>query len=560
MPIPPPPAPADESRPADAAPAPRKRLSRRASLIGTVIALLVAAGLAWLAWDLTRPEQTASAGRAGAPGGGRGGPGGAGGGRGATTVGFAVAQAMDIPVNLDALGTVTPQATVRVRPQVSGVLTQVLFKEGQTVKAGQLLATIDPRSFENALQQAIGQRMKDEAQLAAARVTLARYETLLKQDSIARQDVDTQRATVNQLEATIVADKAAEATARLNVSWTRITSPIDGRVGLRNVDLGNQVSTSDTNGIAVITKMTPIDVQFAIPQDNAAWLQHNGGGFMEVRAYDRTKTTLLDTGVFASLDNQIDTTTGTVRAKARFNNARLQLFPSQFVNVQLQVRTIQNAVVVPVAAVRQSGSGEFVFVLQQDHTVKQRPVVRGQQVDDRVQIVSGLQLGERVITEGADRLRDGARVMLPGDSPQAGGPGGGGGRRRNAGAPGGAAPGAQPAASEPFTGASAAQRAPATSPFAGASAVQPQPAGSRTWARGEPPQPVSPAQAAASSAMGAPPQPAAGEGGPWANLSPEERAKRREEFSKLSPEERAKRREDYQKRRAAAGGGSSGQQ
>jgi membrane fusion protein, multidrug efflux system len=264
--------------------------------------------------------------------------------------------------------------------------------------------------------------------------------------------------------------------------------------------------------------------------------------------------------VFASLDNQIDTTTGTVRAKARFNNARLQLFPSQFVNVQLQVRTIQNAVVVPVAAVRQSGSGEFVFVLQQDHTVKQRPVVRGQQVDDRVQIVSGLQLGERVITEGADRLRDGARVMLPGDSPQAGGPGGGGGRRRNAGAPGGAAPGAQPAASEPFTGASAAQRAPATSPFAGASAVQPQPAGSRTWARGEPPQPVSPAQAAASSAMGAPPQPAAGEGGPWANLSPEERAKRREEFSKLSPEERAKRREDYQKRRAAAGGGSSGQQ
>jgi membrane fusion protein, multidrug efflux system len=558
MPIPPPPAPADDSRPAGTAPAPRKRLSRRASLIGTVIALLVAAGLAWLAWDLTRPEQTASAGRAGAPGGGRGGP---GGGRGATTVGFAVAQAMDIPVNLDALGTVTPQATVRVRPQVSGVLTQVLFKEGQTVKAGQLLATIDPRSFENALQQAVGQRMKDEAQLAAARVTLTRYETLLKQDSIARQDVDTQRATVHQLEATVVSDKAAEATARLNVSWTRITSPIDGRVGLRNVDLGNQVSTSDTNGIAVITKMTPIDVQFAIPQDNAAWLQHNGGGFMEVRAYDRTKTTLLDTGVFASLDNQIDTTTGTVRAKARFNNARLQLFPSQFVNVQLQVRTIQNAVTVPVAAVRQSGSGEFVFVLQQDHTVKQRPVVRGQQVDDRVQIVSGLQLGERVITEGADRLRDGARVTLPGDSPQGGGPGGGGGRRRNAGAPGGAASGVQPAASEPFTGASAAQRAPATSPFAGAPAVQqPQPAGSRTWPRGEPAQPVSPAQAAASSAMGAPPQAATGEGGPWANLSPEERAQRREEFSKLSPEERAKRREDYQKRRAAAGGGSSGQQ
>ncbi|MBK6006377.1 efflux RND transporter periplasmic adaptor subunit [Ramlibacter ginsenosidimutans] len=560
MPIPPPQSPADESRPADAAPAPRKRLSRRASLIGTVIALLVAAGLAWLAWDLTRPATMASAGRAGGAGGrgGAGGPGGPGGGRGATTVGVAVAQAMDIPVNLDALGTVTPQATVRVRPQVSGVLTQVLFKEGQSVKAGQLLATIDPRPFENALQQATGQRMKDEAQLAAARVTLARYETLLKQDSIARQDVDTQAATVHQLEATIVSDKAAEGTARLNLSWTRITSPIDGRVGLRTVDLGNQVSTSDANGIAVITKMTPIDVQFAIPQDNAAWLQHNGGGFMEVRAYDRTKTTLLDSGVFASLDNQIDTTTGTVRAKARFNNARLQLFPSQFVNVQLQVRTIQNAVVVPVAAVRQSGSGEFVFVLQQDHTVKQRPVVRGQQVDDRVQIVSGLQVGERVITEGADRLRDGARVTLPGESPQGGGPGGNGGRRRNAGGADGAAPGVQPAASAPFTGASAAQRGPATSPFAGTPAVPPQPEGSRTWARGEPTQPVSPAQAAASSAMGAPA--ASGDAGPGAHLSPEERAQRRAEFSKLSPEERAKRREEYQKRRAAAGDGSANPQ
>ena len=526
MPTPPPSAPAEPpeyfEQPQAPTP-PRRKLSRRASIIGTVIALLVAAGLAWLAWDLTRPEQTASARGPGAAGrGGFGGGGGPGGGRGAVTVGFATAEAADIPVNLDALGTVVPQATVRVRPQVSGVLTQVLFKEGQGVKRGQLLATIDPRPFEMALQQAVGQRMRDEAQLAAARVTLQRFETLLKQDSIARQEVDTQRATVRQLEATVVSDKAAEGTARLNVAYTRITSPIEGRVGLRNVDVGNQVSTSDTNGIAVITKMTPIDVQFAIPQDNAAWLQHNGGGFMEVRAFDRTKTTLLDTGVFASLDNQIDTTTGTVKAKARFNNARLQLFPSQFVNVQLQVRTIQNAVVVPVTAVRQSGSGEFVFVLQQDRTVKQRPVVRGQQVGDRVQIVSGLQIGERVITEGADRLRDGSRVILPGDAPVGGGQGGG--RRRNAGAPSGAASGTQPAASEPFTGASAA-RGPATTPFAGASA-----------------------------AMGAASESGAGEGGPRANLSPEERARRREEFMKLTPEEQAKRREEFRKRRAAAEG------
>lgn len=515
------------------APPPRRKLSRKATLVGTVIALLVAAGLAWLAWDLTRPEQLA-AGKAGAagggggrPGAGPGGPGGPGGGRGATTVGFAVAEAADIPVNLEALGTVTPQATVRVRPQVSGVLTQVLFREGQTVKRGQLLATIDPRPFEMALQQAVGARMRDEAQLAAARVTLERFETLLKQDSIARQEVDTQRATVRQLEATVVSDKATEGTARLNLSYTRITAPIEGRVGLRNVDVGNQVGTSDTNGIAIITKMTPIDVEFAVPQDHAAWLQHNGGGFMEVRAFDRTRTTLLDTGVFASVDNQIDTTTGTVRAKARFNNARLQLFPSQFVNVQLQVRTINNAVVVPVTAVRQSGSGEYVFVLQQDRTVKQRPVVRGQALGERVQIVSGLQIGERVITEGADRLRDGARVTLPGDAPPAGGQGGN--RRRNAAsAPGGAASAAQPAASEPFTGASAAQR-PATSPFAGA----PAPGASGMGAAGE-------------------------GGGRWPNLSPEERAARAAEFQKLTPEEREQRRQQRRQQREAAAGAGAG--
>lgn len=524
MPTPPPSQPVVPTTPPTA---PRRKLSRRASLIGTVLALVVAAGLAWLAWDLTRPEQAASAQRAGAGGrmgaGGPGGPGGPG-GRGGVTVGFAVAEAADIPVNLDALGTVVPQATVRVRPQVNGVLTQVLFKEGQAVKRGQLLATIDPRPFEMALQQAVGQRMRDEAQLAAARVTLERFETLLKQDSIARQEVDTQRATVRQLEATVVSDKAAEGTARLNLSYTRITAPIEGRVGLRNVDVGNQVSNSDTNGIAVITKMTPIDVEFAIPQDHAAWLQHNAGAFMEVRAFDRTRVTLLDTGVFASLDNQIDTTTGTVRAKARFNNARLQLFPSQFVNVQLQVRTIRNAVVVPVAAVRQSGSGEFVFVLQQDRTVKQRQVVRGQPLNERVQIVSGLQVGERVITEGADRLRDGARVVLPGDTPSAGGPGAG--RRRGAAsAPGAAASGAQPAASEPFTGASAAQR-PATNPFAGAPAP------------------------GASAAMGAA---ANGASGPRPNLGPEERAARAAEWEKLTPEEREARRQQRRQQREGAG-------
>lgn len=434
----------------------RKPLGRRGTLIGSVIAVVFALGLAWLAWDLTRPEPNSTA-RGPAGAGGPGGPGGPGGAR-AVTVGFATAESADIPVHLQALGTVVPQATVRVRPQVSGVLQRLLYQEGQNVRAGQQLAQIDPRPFEMALQQAVGQRMRNEAQLAAARVTLARFETLLRQDSIARQEVDTQRATVQQLEAQVVSDKASEGTARLNLAYTRIVSPISGRAGLRTVDVGNVVGPSDANGVAIVTQLTPIDVEFAIPQDHAAWLQHNAGAFMEVKVHDRTRTTLLDTGVFKSLDNQIDTQTGTVRAKARFNNARQQLFPSQFVNVQLQVRTLRNAVVVPVSAVRQGGAGDFVFVLQQDRTVKMRPVVRGQPFGDRVQIVSGLQLGERVITEGADRLRDGSRVTLPGDAPAAGG-----GRRRGgdaATAPGGAA-------SAPGTAASA----PANAPWAPASAA-----------------------------------------------------------------------------------------
>ncbi|HXC41322.1 MAG TPA: efflux RND transporter periplasmic adaptor subunit [Burkholderiales bacterium] len=418
----------------------RRRISRRATVLGSVIALVVVGGVGWLAWDLTHPGTPVSAagpGRSGgAGGGGGGGGGGPGGGAGrgpATTVGVAVAERADIPVTIEALGTVVPLATVRVRPQVSGVLQQLLFKEGQMVRQGELLALIDPRMFEMALQQASGQRMRDEAQLEAARVTLQRFRTLLQQDSIARQDVDTQAALVKQLEGTVVSDKANEGTARLNLGYTRIVSPVGGRVGLRTVDVGNVVSSSDANGVALITQLSPIDVQFAIPQDQAPFLQQNAGAFMEARALDRTRTNMLDTGVFVSLDNQVDTQTGTVRAKARFNNTRLTLFPSQFVNVQLSVRTIHDAVVVPVSALRQGSTGEFVFVLNANRTVTQRPVKRGIGTVDKVQIASGVQVGERVITEGADRLRDGSSVILPGDTPPTGGGrGAGGGRRRGA--------------------------------------------------------------------------------------------------------------------------------
>jgi membrane fusion protein, multidrug efflux system len=443
----------------------RPRMSRRASLIGSVVAVLALAGLGGLAWYLTQPasEKPASAATPGQPG--PGGPGGGGGGNGrrgppSTTVGVATAELANIPILLEALGTVTPLATVRVKPQVSGVMQKVLFKEGQLVKAGELLATIDPRQFEMALMQTIGQRQQGEAQLDSARVTLQRFKTLLAQDSIARQEVDTQFALVKQLEATLTINKANEGTARLNLGYTRIVAPVSGRVGLRTVDVGNVVNTSDANGIALITQITPIDVVFSIPQDRAGELQQATAGgsasAMTVTALDRTRATVLDTGVFASLDNQVDTTTGTVKAKARFANSKLALFPGQFVNVQLLVKTIGNAVVVPVTAVRRGTSGDYVYVVNMEaRTVSLRPVQRGQATVDKIVITSGLKAGERVITEGADRLKDGASVTLPGDQPR--GPGAGGGKRQRPGADGAQAPASTPSAPAATASESAAQ-------------------------------------------------------------------------------------------------------
>ena len=471
-----------ERQPATAAPAAPARKRR---WLGTAIALLLIAGLGALAWHLTHP---AAGGRAGAtaggpPGpGGPGGPGGRRGGPNATTVGVATVGLADIPINVDALGTVTPSATVTVTPQVSGVLTKVPFQEGQMVKAGQLLATIEPRPFELALMQAQGQLQKDEAQLDAARVTLDRYQALLKQDSIARQDVDTQAALVKQLQGTVLGDQANVGTARLNLQWTRITAPVSGRVGLRSVDVGNLVSSGTSGGIATITELAPIDVEFAIPQDRIPQLQARiaAGAVLAVSALDRTRTQLLDTGVFLSLNNASDTQTGTVRAKARFTNARNALFPSQFVNVRILLDTLKDAIVVPVTALRHGPAGDFVYLLNDDRTVSQVPVTQGVSTVDSVQIVRGLEAGDKVITEGGDRLKDGARVQLPGDAASGprrgasgasgagyGGSGAHGGRHRRDAAEGGAAAPvegasrARPAregASAPADGASAARR------------------------------------------------------------------------------------------------------
>jgi multidrug efflux system membrane fusion protein len=262
---------------------------------------------------------------------------------------------------------------------------------------------------------------------------------LLAQDSIARQDVDTQAALVKQLQGTVMTDRANEGTARLNLGYTRVVAPISGRVGLRVVDIGNLVGSADAAGIAVITQLAPIDVEFAVPQDRVGDLAPRAGERMVALAYDRTRSTVLEKGEFHALDNQVDTQTGTVMAKARFANAGSSLFPSQFVNVRLELRTIKDAVVVPVTALRHGASGDFVYVLQDGQTASLRPVKRGIATVDKVQIASGLQAGEQVITEGGDRIKDGARVTLPAQRPETQG---GRGRRQREEAGAGAGSGA----------------------------------------------------------------------------------------------------------------------
>ena len=407
--------------------APRTPPRRRTLILGGLIAVLALVGIVWLAWTLLHSDK-------GEGGGLGGGFGGGGGRRGpASTVAVATASATDLPIIIEALGTVKPAATVTVRPQVGGTITQVMFREGQTVSRGQALVQIDPRPYQMSLLQAQGNQTRDEAQLAAARLTLTRYQTLLTQDSIARQEVDNQAATVKQLEGTVMADRAAVGTARLNLGFARITAPVSGRVGLRIVDVGNYIGAGDAAGVAVITTVSPIDVEFTVPQDDVPRIAaRQGRANVPVTALDRTRTQTLDRGTFSTLDNLVDTGTGTVKAKARFANSGGALFPSQFVNVRMELDTIKGAIVVPATAVRQSSDGSFVWLLNADRTVTKTPVKTGQATGVQVQITEGLKAGDKVITEGGDRLRDGGKVQLPGARPQGqGGKGEGkGGERR----------------------------------------------------------------------------------------------------------------------------------
>jgi multidrug efflux system membrane fusion protein len=350
-----------------------------------------------------------------------GGQGGAGGGgfggrsRPTITVGTATATLGDVPITVSALGTVTPEATVSVISRVTGQLNQVRFTEGQMVRKGELLAQIDPAPFQAALDQAKGSLAHDEATLAGAQVDLNRYKTLVAQNSIARQTYDDQAATVRTDQGLVQSDKGAVAAAQVNLGWTRIASPVAGRVGLRQIDPGNQVSANGATPLAVVTQIDPIDIIFAVPEDAIPSIVHhpNFGAGLPVTAFDRTGGAALATGSLGTIDNVVDTTTGTVKGKARFPNPSGALFPNQFVNVTVLVDTLKSQVIVPSTAIRHGPNGDFVWVLQPDKTVKMRAVKVGPATGETTSVASGLQVGEVVITEGGDRLRDGAAVTLP---------------------------------------------------------------------------------------------------------------------------------------------------
>jgi membrane fusion protein, multidrug efflux system len=394
---------------------------RRGSRIRIGVGLIVLIGLAIAAYEFVPWTRTGrqTAGRP-AP---------------SQSVGAATIGQGDIKVVVNALGTVTPIATVTVQTQINGQLLEVGFTEGQLVKKGDFLAQIDPRPYELLQAQYEGQLAHDQGLLAQSKVDLVRYQKLAEQNSIARQQYEDQIYIVQQYQGTVKLDQAQIEQQKLNVLYCRILSPVTGRVGLRLIDPGNYVQTSNNTGIAVVTQMQPITVIFPIPEDDLPQIvpQLNAGTTLQVAAYDRANVKLLATGRVIALDSQIDTTTGTVKVRAQFENPDYALFPNQFVNAQLLVRTLHDTVTVPTAAIQRGAPGTYVYVINGDSTVSVRPISLGPTDGPMSAVNSGLSLGERVVVDGGDRLRDGARVTVPGA--QAGAPAGAQGQAPAAAAP-----------------------------------------------------------------------------------------------------------------------------
>ncbi|MHB2054305.1 MdtA/MuxA family multidrug efflux RND transporter periplasmic adaptor subunit [Pantoea dispersa] len=392
--------------------APRSGFSRWLKWLLVLLVLLIAAGVIW----------RVAGGKRGAapgdlpPGGHRGaapmsGP--------ATLVHSGIAATTDVPVYLNALGTVIPNASVTVTSRVAGQLQQVFFTEGQKVSAGQLLAQIDPRSYQATLAQYQGDLSQNQALLHSAQLTLARYKKLAAQDSLSRQDLDSQIATVGQYQGAVAADQAQIASAKLDIEYARITSPISGRVGLRLVDPGNMVQTSDTTGIVVVTQMQPAAVTFSVPQSYIAQLTRalRNGQSLPATAFDQDNSTILAQGEVKYISNQIDTSTGTIELKASFPNQDEALFANQFVNLRLQTGTLKNATVIPAQALQLSSDGSFVFIINKDNSVTRKAVTAGPALgEDRQAILQGVAPGDRLVTEGIDRLTNGSKVQLADDS------------------------------------------------------------------------------------------------------------------------------------------------
>lgn len=379
---------------------------RGRGLLMLVVACLVAAAAYW--YFVAREAPTPGSGAPTAAGG---------------MFGMAGMRAMSVPVRLAtardetlrhtlrAIGTVTAFNTVVVRSRVGGELLQLYFKEGERVEAGDLLAQIDPREYQAALDQALGQQQQNAAQLQSARQDLERYRLLFRQNSIARQQVEQQESLVKQLEGTRASDQAAVDSAGIQLSYTRITAPISGRLGLRHVDQGNIVSASDAEGLVTITQTQPISVEFTLPQADAADVlaQMRQGRTLEVILYDQNDVTELARGELMSVNNQIDVATGTLRLKARMANEDERLFPNQFVNVRLLV-SADDFLAVPSAAIQVGSIGSFVYVVDENDTVQIRRIVAGRVDGSLTAVLEGLQAGERVVVEGTDRLRDGGKV------------------------------------------------------------------------------------------------------------------------------------------------------
>jgi multidrug efflux system membrane fusion protein len=367
-----------------------------------VLALLVVAGVVW--W--TRQEggpQSGGAGRNGTP---------------MSIVPETVGKG-DIGINIDALGTVTSLATVTIKSQISGYLMKIDFKEGDDVKKGDLLAEIDPRPYEAALAQAKGNLVRDEALLKGAQVDLARYQGLAAQNAVPRQTLDTQVALVAQDQGTVEADRAAVKSAEVNLQYCRILSPLDGRVGLRQVDQGNYVTPGDANGLVVITQLQPISVLFPVPEDNlqAIAKRVQAGAVLPANAYDRSGVAKIADGTLLASDSQIDPTTGTIKLRSQYANETKLLYPNQFVNVRLLLDTHKNVTTMPTAGVQRGVPGTFVYLVNADNTVSVRKVVLGATDGDRVEVTSGLAPGDRVVIDGADKLRDGAKINLRVEAP-----------------------------------------------------------------------------------------------------------------------------------------------